>query len=222
MKNILTWGIVFFLFIGSPVWGQHSLLNHELQPFPDLDSGYIDITYNALTDAFVASGFGLTIDDDGEGGVINFDVMGSSVITAIIDETGTFVSGDLSIGGQVLGAGASGPLLTGTLTNFGYAFFDTANSMSDSAVLEWQFGITGGDLADLFGGIDGFVGVIFSSVSFTSGSITETQFTANFDNNYGFAGLGMATSTTAPNPEPATLGMLVFGVIVSRLRRRRS
>ena len=118
---------------------------------PDIFSSQISVSYNAGTNAFSASGFATTLDDDGIGAPETIVFGGFNYnIAASIDNAGVLAGGTFSIGGTVGSLGFfSGTLLTGNLTAIG---FDTA-----SDPLEFLFDVTGGDAAALYGGLGGII-----------------------------------------------------------------
>ena len=196
---------------------QGALLNFNMEPFPDIFSGYIDVVYTAATDSFVANGYTLAYYD----GVTQWDMEDylpdSFLIQATIDSSGNPVGGTLTLSGPVQGYGPT--LLTADLTEFGWAFFDTLNPNSDAAMFDWKFQVTGGDMAGLYGGIGATVGTILSCVSVDAG-VSETLFTADFNNNGGEPGWGSAVADSAPPvPEPLSAIVLIGGA-VALLRRR--
>ena len=170
------------------------LLNLTMQESPDIFSGYIDVTYNAASNTFASSGWALTFYDGIE--QIDFDeyTEDSFSISVIVDESGVASSGSLTITGEVSGYGTTGPLLTGNLTDFGFGFWDTLNPDSDAALFEFLFEVSGGEMAELYGGAGASVGVIMGCVS-VGADVTEELFTADFDNLFGNGpGWGSAVS----------------------------
>jgi len=178
---------------------------------PDVASGTIDVTHVAGTDAFSATGFALELDDDGVLPNIQLDAPGGFSISALIDDAGVLTSGSLSITGTIASEGyVSGTLLTGDLTNFGWA--------GDAAgmIFEFEFDVTGGDLAPSYAGAPG--GVILGTTLNSFGG-----FGSDFDNLIiGIPGTGAGTSDTAPIPEPGTALLLGLGLLaLARTRARR-
>jgi hypothetical protein len=202
----------FMLALGLAAVANATPLNLNLL-LPDLLSSTIDVTYNATSDAFSASGFSLELDDDGVLPNVQLDAPGLFVIGATIDASENLqAGGTLSITGKITSLGyVSGTLLTGNLTDFGFA--------GDAAgiVFEFTFAVSGGDLASSYAGQPG--GVILSTAlnSFSG-------FGSDFDNLFfGISGTGSGISDTAPIPEPST-GLLVLSglaLLGSRAASRR-
>jgi hypothetical protein len=193
------------LLLGSAA--QAAPLNLTLNDFPDIVSSFIDVTYNAGTDAFTASGFAQELDDDGSmpaeaiaGGTFN--------LIATIDASGAMSGGSLSIGGTVSSLGFNtGTLLTGNLTDFGFP-----DAGGDP--LEFLFDVTGGDAAVLYGGVGAVGGVIMGATGFGG------SFDSDFDNLRDGAGSGVAN--VAPIPVPAAVWLFGSGLVgLAGLGRRR-
>ena len=140
--------------------GQAAPLNLTLLDTPDIVSDFIDVTYDAAGDSFVATGFARELDDDGSVLPENI-VNGTFNLAATIDAAGNLVSGSLTIGGTVASLGFnSGTLLTGDLTAFGDP-------------LEFLFDVTGGDAAGLYGGVGSVGGVIKDVTGFTGDFVVD-------------------------------------------------
>ena len=174
--------------------GQAAPLNLTLTSAPDIFSGFIDVTYTASSDQFLAQGFSLKYYD---GTATNDIPNGDFNITATIDGAGVVSSGSLSITGTVQNTIYSGVLLTGNVSAFGFR-----NTGGDP--FEFTFNITGGSLAPVFGAQ---VGLILEAHSTFNGS-----FAANFNNLLGGTpGTGSVTSDVAPViPEPSTNFLVVL------------
>lgn len=198
-------GVLITLF-GVVGFTEGVLIDLVLDDRPDIFSGFIDVVYDAGADQFVANGFALTL-DDGSGPAIGI-TGGTTNITAGIDAFGTINGGTVTVNGTIPSLGfSSGTLLTGDLTQLGFA-------TNGADLLEFVFDVTGGDAAPLYGNTP--AGIILGFGGF-SGS-----FDADFDNTQGTPGTGSATTDIAPMvPEPATLGLLLFGS-AAIIRRRRS
>jgi hypothetical protein len=173
---------------------------------PDVASRFIDVTFDAGTDAFVASGFALAYDDGTPPGDDIID--GSFLITASIADDGAAGAGSLDIGGTI---GLLGPsLLTASLVDFG---FSDAGGM----LLQFVFAVTGGDLAGAYGGVGALVGVSMDvdSDGYPAG------WTKSWDNNDGVPGAGGGVADAAPLvPSPPTVALLALALVGRRRSRR--
>lgn len=203
-------GICFAVALACCARAQAAFIPITLVPEPDILSGFIDVTYDAATDAFLARGFSQTYNPGGEGQDTN--IVGSQLfeIRATIDESGTLLpGGTLVIEGSVLGF--SGPfLLTADLTDFGFAD-------NGGEILEFLMEITGGELEADYGGVGAVAGVIMDM-----GGNGYVDFTQSFDNLIGGqAGTGAGISDTAPIPGPSALAVLLAGCAFASRRRRR-
>lgn len=175
---------------------------------PDFVSGFLDVSYDSLTELFDASGFALEFDDDAAGlphGIAD----GTFDLAATIDLDGTLLGGSLIIGGTIPALGFnSGTLLTGNVIDFG---FEPVNGDP----FEFLIDLTGGDAAGLYGADP--IGVILAQSGF------DGSFAKDFDNLInGSSGTGTGLSDTAPViPLPGTgLLALVGAGLVGLFRRR--
>ncbi len=186
--------VVICIFV-NPV--QADQLDLNLAESPDIFASFVDLTYN-LFDSFLgdfsARGFAFTLEVDGVTHDIlpvNFDP--SFVLDAVINTSGNLLSGALTIGGTVSALGFnSGTLLTGNLTDFGFATGATGP-------LEFLFDVTDGDAAGLYGPTGGII------ISVLSG-----DFPGNFSADFS-AGSGAVTDI-ASVPEPSTALLLLTGL----------
>jgi len=184
--------LVAVLTLAAGSVAQAAPLNLTLLDTPDIVSAFIDVNYDAGSDAFTASGFALELDDDGS---IPAEAItdGSFDLAANIDASGVLNGGTFSIGGTVASLGFnSGTLLTGNLTAFGFP--DLGGDP-----LEFLFSVTGGDAAGLYGSIGGIV--------LTGG----TGFTGDFA--FDFSGDGTAVADVAPVPLPAAVWLFGAGLL---------
>lgn len=175
---------------------------------PDIFSSAITVTYDAGSDSLSAVGFSEELVDTL---LVHYPITGAQgfSITAVVDGTGTGISGSLSITGDIAGLGASSPLLTGSLTNFGFP-------NSGDEPLEFVFTVTGGSLATpgLYGtpGLPSQVGVILSQTG--SNFVNWNTSWDNFDNILGSVADSFAI------PEPASIAFLALGMSLIRRRAR--
>jgi hypothetical protein len=192
---------------------------------PDLSLWSVDVAYNASTKTLMASGpQSGQVFADAEENMYIFDEWGVFNLTATIDNAGVASAGSFSLTGEVLGYGTTGPLLTGNnLSIFNSDFYTTRDPRTDEASLEFLFDVSGGEMADLYGGLGAKVYMLMTFV-IVPGGVAETQFTTNFDTLRGNP-FGEGTSDTMadiiPMPEPATLSLLAVGA-AALLRRRKS
>ena len=199
-------------------------LNLGLRHDPDIMSSYLDINYYAGTGDFIVDGFATPfVYDYALPGVniyySNFDMgsPGTYSITASIDNSGNLNSGSLAINGYIDDAGGSaygpGLLLSGNMTDFGF-WYDAQNPTG--TILEFEFEVTGGALADVYGGVSALGGALIYNSGFTG------SFASDFNNNFGMPGFGLGDgyADTAALPEPASIGLLLMGLMAARLRRR--
>lgn len=208
MRHASWAGILLGLILCNGV-ARASFIPLDLLDSPDITSGFIDVAYNAGTDAFSAGGFALTF-DDGVGPSQNI-LGGFFDLDAIINDLGVPLSGTLSIGGSVGGVGPL--LLAGNLVGFGFA--DGGGDL-----LEFLFSVSGGDLAPDYGGTGALFGVIMD----IGGSGYSGSFTQSFNNLLaGMPGTGLGVADTAPLvPGPAAVLLLLIAAAAARHRRRRA
>ena len=184
------------------------LLGLELNDFPDIVAGFIDVTFDSSTDAFLASGFATGFDDDGSMPAETI-LDGSFELMAEIDDFGVAQSGSLSIGGDVLGFGPD--LLTADLVDFGFV-------SGGGELLEFALTVTGGDLADSYGGVGAAIGVILDINSSPGYSGDWTQSFDNLIGGQSGTGAGVANTATLV-PAPGVLA--AWGLLAIGRRRRR-
>ncbi len=176
------------------------------QQDPDIFTNQIEISYNAGTMQFSAIGDPSTLSP---GGLNITNSVDEYQLNAVINPvTGDLANGTLVIGGEVNGQGTVNPLLTATLTDFGFA----EPPVSDQVHLyEFLYQITGGDLAAQFGGVGAEGGVILTRAP-AGGATFPQSFTVQDGQSDTFAQFKV--------PEPATASVLSLGAI-ALLRRRR-
>ena len=170
-----------------------ALLNLELQSSPDVTSGFISVNYSAASDELTAVGFASHLNN------VVIDPMGTFDIIAMIDDAGNLSGGSISIAD-----GSAVTLIAGTIYAFGY-------QDGGGELFEFAFTPTEGSLLGDYGTASG--GVILNLQSFGFG------FTGSFTSD--FSNFGTGTADTAPVvPEPATLSLLMVGLIAARKKRR--
>ncbi len=186
--------LVAGIFLFSPgAWA--APLNLELADDPDIMSDWINVSYNAETQRFTANGVAMTYYD----GNTQEDINGGNFeISAIIDNDGNLISGNLTIGGTVptLTGLNSGTLLIGELNGEYFGF--------GANLLEFTFTPNGGDAKDDFIAVNPLGGVLLTYGMFSS-------FPGSFTNN--FSNLGMGYCDTAPVPIPGAIWLLGSGLI---------
>ncbi len=184
--------LIAALVLGTSGVAQASLLN--LTPgSPDISSNFINVSYDAGTESLVADGFATELD----GGVPGI-AGGSFNLSAMIDASGNLGGGGtITIGGTLAGLGhTSGTLLTGTLTDIGFA----SEASESGSTLEFLFNVTGGDLQSVYGGTGG---VILSTTGFNKTNSWSIDFA-----NGAFAGL---SDTFGVSPVPVPAAVWLFG-----------
>ena len=203
LKRISYWLITAAL-LQISLAAQAAPLNLNLQ-LPAINTSFMNTSYDAGTGNFdVTYGFAntITFDDSTEnisGGGVSF----SANISAGGSGDASLNSGNFSIYGTS-GLHNSGTLLTGNLTELGYA-------NNGNQTLEFMFDVTGGDLAGFYNtGLGGFN-------LFVSG-YNDDNFNSSFNNTSynGFA-------TIAPVPVPAAVWLFGSGLLaLAGIARRKS
>lgn len=162
-------------------------LNLNLNNQLDIVSGFVDVEYEE-DDAVVANGFALELDHDGDPSTPGIPIIGGLIyLEAEIDADGDLYDGEFYITGEIpslnLGPGI---LLEAELVEFGF-------QPGGGEPFEFIYEVTGGDAADIYGGIDALGGLILSRTGFR-GSFEEA-----FDNKINeTSGTGMGVIDLAP------------------------
>jgi hypothetical protein len=181
LRPLLAVLVLNMLLLGFPTPAGAIPLNLFLPTFPDVLLGGLTTRYDATADQLTVTGTALEFNDDGTPENI---VAGSFSLVASIDDGGVLLGGAFTIGGSFPPLGfASGTLLTGNLTAFG--FRDEGGDP-----LEFLFDATGGDAASLYPG----GGLILSL----------TGFAGSFEQDFGRLG-SVADVRAVPEPSAATL-----------------
>jgi hypothetical protein len=181
-----------------------------LEPSPDITTGFVDVYYDASSSAFVAEDSALTYDDGGGAEAI---IGGAFTINAVVDNFGTASSGSLLIEGTIPSGPFGDPLLTGTLTAFGWVG-------GGGDIFQFIFSVSGGSLAAAYGGLGAEVGVLLDAN--IPGGYTG-DWTLDFDNRVnGQSGTGNGVANAAPVPAPGVLSILCVAMMTGRRRRNAS
>jgi hypothetical protein len=187
---------------------------------PDLTGSFMDVSYDAGSSVFLASGWTTDYNiSDGNGGAIDVGVsqVDSYILSATINNARNLTGGTLTINGAVNGDGneTAVPLLTANLVTgsagiaFGYG--DGGNEL-----FQFRFIVSGGTLADDFGG-NGTAGGIILNASFSGNAGDDNPFTglwsSSFDNlSDGAAYTGNGDINCFSVPEPTTAGCFLLGL----------
>lgn len=139
-----------------------------------------------------------------------------------VDDSGTLLGGvpgnDLLVSGEVTlsdGSFLSGSLLTAEITDFG---FNDPGGTTD--LFDFLFDVTGGLLADLFGGISADIGVTLTSEQSSFGGSFIADFDGAAKGNIG-RGLAPPDFETVPEPDPLVLfSMALAGIAFARRKLR--
>lgn len=197
---------ILLLALLASIPAQAALLGLDglLEPYPDLKSDFLNVTYTNSTSMFEAVGTTSAYDPDSVTDYIVTDGgfnPGSCTLTAQIDGSGNLLSGTISISGAVVDQDFNelipfGVLLQGTLTQFG--FLD-GGAQPDK--FDFLFDVTGGSLAGDYGSVAGTI-LGMQSTSFV-----------NFSGNFSNSGIGVADTRMMVVPEPSTWLLVSFSVL---------
>jgi hypothetical protein len=192
---------------------------------PDLTGSYMDVSYDAGSSAFLASGWTTAYNiSDGHGGATDVGVsqVDSYILSATINNSGGLTGGTLTINGAVGDGDTSVTLLTANLvtgaagTAFGYG--DGNNN-----IFQFRFDVSGGTLADDFGGTGTAGGVTLAA--WFDASSGDHPFTGSWYSNFDSNGSSVGDIDCFSVPEPTTTACFLLGlgalVCIQRLNQRR-
>jgi hypothetical protein len=189
VRALRTLILAAFVILGVSAASQAGPLGVTVDPYPDIQSGFITTTYNATSGAFSANGWALTL-DTGTGGQ---NITTNFRLNATIDKNGVASSGSLTIGS------AAAPLVY------------TAN------LIAFAFNaVQGGAMEFLFGPATGsYVPSIYSDskpldLQMSPGTGFMGTFATGFTSSSGTAELRGDPPTATPEPS-ALLLMLIAG-----------
>lgn len=190
---------------------QAALLDLTNPGGPDLLAGYLDVSFNATSGTFLASGYTV----DYQNGSVSLSDAGDYTLTANITPAGVLSGGSLTIQGD-LGSGTE-TLLTGTLTTGpgGTAFgFQDPSEGSPRNIFEFLFTVTGGDAAVVqdFGGGGGGGAVILDAAFQDGGTPFSGYWTTSF-HNVGNGSSAVSDNFAVPEPSTASLLLMVGGAL---------
>jgi hypothetical protein len=187
---------VFLVFSISAV-SQAGPLGVDIEPFPVIQVGGINVSYNALTGAFAANGFAQTLDLGG--GLGPQTINAPFRILATIDTTGKATNGNLTVGT------VTSPLLSGSLSGFAF----------QGGTLEFLFGSAGGSYVP-----GNFSATKPIDVMLTVGSAFTGSFATTWSSSFNTAQI--KEDPPMPNPEPSVLLLMVVGAggLCWQLRKR--
>ena len=189
---------VFLVFAISSA-SQAGPLGVDIEPFPVIAVGGINISYNVLTGAFAANGFAQTLDVGTGTTVINAPFR----ILATIDSSGNATNANLTVGSVTT------PLLSGIMSTGGFGY--------QAGTLEFLFGSLGGS----------YVPGIYSATKPLDVMLTVSAFTGSFATSWSSSfntGQIKEDPPPQPNPEPSVLLLMVTagGGLYARFLKRNS
>jgi hypothetical protein len=139
---------------------------------------------------------------------------GNFLINAEIDSSGNLIvsppsgTDTLTVTGNVATLGDGTPLLSANLTQFGFS------TVAGSGVYQFVFTITGGSLANIYGGTGQMLDVLVSDPGVNG---LPSVFTSNFTTSAS----GFADIKAPATPEPASMLLLLSGGGILGLLRKR-
>jgi hypothetical protein len=118
---------------------------------PDLAAGFLNAGYNSSTGILSATGWPISFDLNGT--MYPSIVGGQYTLSTHVNSAGQAGPGALDITGTIPNLASSGTLLTGQLSEFGF-------QPGGGDIFEFDFDITGGDLAPYY---DGHVSIVLDA-----------------------------------------------------------
>ena len=171
-----------------------------LQGPPDITVSFVDVSFNATTGILTLDGFAESLDVDGNPPPDDYALFGEMILTVPLTAAGA-MSGP---GTFTIGQGSSptipggGPLLTGTVTQFGF------QESSPFQLFDFIATDVTGDAASL--GFSPTVAIALGAGSWQSGHAFSGSFAADFHNT-GFGALDLF-----PVPEPSSVALALIGL----------
>jgi hypothetical protein len=210
-KKILI-GAILVIGLCFMISSAHAALINAPLKLPRILSNTTGIYNYTASDGFmVFTGTPLSITYDGVNQIdIDADANKDQFFRAnlLLNDSGGFVGGAGGEGLAIVGAvegGASGTLLTGRITNFG--FEDVGGPI---ALFDFTFEVTGGELAADFGGI--------GAIGTNSIWVSDSSFSDSWKTNHSGKDV---THKTAPVPIPSAVVLFGFGLAGLVAVRRR-
>jgi len=173
-------------------------LDFDLADVPDIAVGWVNVSYKADTDTFLAEGEPQSLKVT-PGDQLNIEAPTVSpprkfVLTGTIDDSGNLNGGSLTITGKVPSLGFDGTLLTGNLTAFASQAGAVSGPIELPDAFRFLFDVTGGVAASLYDAA-GFAGNV--------NLVVKSGFAGGFSSD--FDGVNGMVNVQAVVPEPASL-----------------
>lgn len=214
-KALFTVAVLLLLGSGSSRT-QAALVSEVTQAFPDIETSYLSINYDATSGVLTATGLPQQL-ATGPNPAPMYTIGGATftsyTLTAYIDHTGAFTGGTLTINGTIASLGDSSPLLTGNLTDFGLFGAASINHF------EFTGTATGGSLSSMFSNFA--IIATTNSFAYTGEALFGSNFSSGTSNGV-FTNVADTFAASSAVPEPASLmaGLVMLGVGLGGRRRR--